>query len=178
MNEENKFNLYEDDVRKDPNLPEQSPGNLVSDSVVVYLNFNDELPNLIKPIREALQDKPDHFELNIYIVSGFQINPDIPLFLNYIGSIEEDFDFTFFIRGIIHPDFISILFKEDVFVEKGSRLVYRQDTLHQLLTQLMIKPDIFRKFMQRFIDQYHKFPKYDVIDITELETIGFKINKF
>ena len=173
-----KFNLYEDNDRKDPNLSEQPLGTGVSDPIIVYVNFNDELPNLIKPIREILEDKPEGFRLGIYIVTGFQVNSDIVLFLDYLKTIEEIFDLTYYIRGIIHPDFISILFKENVFVEKGLRLSYRRDTLHQLLTKLMTKPDIFRKFMQRFIDEYHKFQIHEMIDLTELELIGFKINKF
>ena len=79
-----KFNLYEDNDRKDPNLSEQPLGTGVSDPIIVYVNFNDELPNLIKPIREILEDKPEGFRLGIYIVTGFQVNSDIVLFLDYL----------------------------------------------------------------------------------------------
>lgn len=180
MNEQKKFNLYEDepDNRQVVDNSEQTSRDLVSDSIIVYLNFNDELPNLIKPIRDELKDKPDGFKLNIYIVCGNNCNKDIPLFIDYLNSIEEDYDFTYFIRGIIHSEFISILNKEKVYIENSSKLIYRQEKLHLLLKNLIQVPNIFKKFFQRFIDEYSRFPSETFIDLTELETIGFKIQKF
>lgn len=179
MNEKT-FNLYEDepDNRSTSNNPEQTSGDLVSNTTIVYLNFNDELPDLIKPIRTELEDKPEGFKLNIYIVCGNNCNKDIPLFLDYIISLEEVFDFTFFLRGIIHSEFISILNKEKVFVERNCKLIYRQEKLHLLLKNLIATPALFKKFMQRFIDDYSKFPTETFIDLTELETIGFQVAKF
>jgi len=180
MNEKQKFNLYEDelDSRQVSNNPTQTSGNLVSDSAIVYLNFNDELPDLIKSIRDELSDKPEGFKLNIYIVCGNNCNKDIPLFVDYLNSIDEIFDFTYFIRGIIHSEFISILNKEKVYIEKNVKLIYKQEKLHLLLKNLIQTPTLFKKFMQRFIDEYSIFLSETFIDLTELETIGFKIEKF
>jgi len=180
MSNEKKFNLYEDepDNRQTSNNPEQTSGNLVSDSVIIYLDLTKPLPELIKPIREELQSRPDGFELNLYLVCGLNCNPDLELFIDYLKTVQMNFKLNFYIRGIIHPSFIHVLFEENVFVESNLKLIYRQDSLHQLLKNLMKKPDLFRKFVQRFIDSYSIFPSETFLDTTELETIGFKLEKF
>lgn len=180
MNEGKKFNLYEDepDNRQIVNNPTQTSGDLVSDSAIVYLNFNDELPELIKPLRNELADKPKGFKLNIYIVCGNNVNRDIPIFIDYLNSIDEVFDCTYIVRGIIHSEFISILNKERIFLEKNVKLIYKQEKLHLLLKNLIQTPTLFKKFMQRFIDEYSRFPSETFIDLTELETIGFQVEKF
>lgn len=177
---ENKFNLYEEgsDNRKVDSLPEQTSGDLVSDSVLIYLDLTKPLPELIKPIREELQQRPDGFELNLYLVCGLNCNPDLELFIDYLKTVQLKFKLNFYIRGIIHPSFVHVLFEKNVFVESNLKLIYRQDSLHVLLKNLMKRPDLFRKFVQRFIDVYSIFPCETFLDVTELETIGFQLKKF
>ena len=151
---------------------------MVSDSTIIYVDFSKPLPELIKPIRDYLEDKPEGHSLGIYIVAGNYKNNDIELFIEYLKSIKSSFNFIYYIRGLIHSTFIHLLFEENVFIQSNTKLIYDNKELHEMMKNLMNKPEIFRKFIQRFIDHYHKFPKQFYIDLTELETIGFTINKF
>lgn len=178
MNNATTFNLYEENIQQDAVNPNESLGYLDSNSIMVYLDLTKSLPELIKPIRETLQDKPEGFQLDLYLVCGLNCNEDVDWFVAYLKTVLGDFKLRFFIRGIIHPDFISILFEENVFVESGLKLIYRQNSVHKLMKNLMVRPDIFRKFVQRFIDQYNIFPNEVLLDLTELQTIGFNLNKF
>jgi hypothetical protein len=180
MNEKQKFNLYEDEPnhRQIADNSEQTSGDLVSDTTIVYLDFTKPLPELIKPIRDYLEDKPEGHSVGIYIVCGYEFNRDVSLFIEYINSIKQTFNFQFYFRGLVHSEFIQLLFFENIYFEKDVKLVYRQDSLHLLLKNLMKSPEIFRKFIQRFIDEYNKVNVFGLIDLIELETIGFKIQKF
>lgn len=178
MNENKKFNLYEEDDRKNANLSTEASGNLVSDSTIIYVDLTKPLPELIKPIREHLEDKPEGYSLGIYIICGYEFNSDISLFIDYLNTIKGSFNFQIYFRGIIHSDFIHLLFFENLFIESNSRLVYRTDQLHKLLKNLMSNPKIFRAFIQRFIDEYNKINSFQTLDLTELEQIGFQFQKF
>lgn len=173
-----KFNLYEEDVREVSSNPAEEFGNMVSDSIMVYVDLTKPLPELIKPIRETLQDKPEGFQLDLYLVCGLNCNQDTELFVAYLNTVLVDFKLRFFVRGIIHPEFISILLLDDVWVENNLKLIYRQNSLHTLMKNLMLKPEVFRRFVQRFIDQYSNFPSEVLLDTTELDLMGFNLNKF
>ncbi len=180
MNEDKRFNLYEED--KDNNdqvnsISEQASGNLVSDSIIVYIDFTKPLPELIKPIREAIEDKPEGYQFGIYIICGYEFNQDIPLFIDYLNSIDEIFKIRYYFRGLIHPEFMSFLFTDDVYFQSNVKFVYKSGSLHEILKGLLGNSKIFNAFIQRFIDSYNE-KTFHLIDLTELETIGFKINKF
>ena len=177
MNEKNKFNLYEEDDREASSPTAQTSGNLVSNTSILYVDLSKPLPEMIRPIREYLEDKPKGHEVGIYIIAGYEYNPDVSLFIDYLDSINDFFKFSIYVRGLIHSEYIHLLFSENLYLESGVKLVYRGALLNRLLKNLMIKPEMFRKFIQRFIDDYCN-EKYKLIDVTELETLGFKFQKF
>lgn len=171
-----KFNLYEDDVRKDSTISTETFGNVDSSAKFLYLDFTKELPELIRMMREELEDKPQGYSLNIYIVCGLNNNVDLELFIEYLTGLNSVFNLNYFIRGIIHPSFIEILTFKNVFVHENVKLFYNNN-LHQLLKNLRMDRNIFQNFVRRFHEKYYLEPVMK-LDLTELETIGFTINKF
>ena len=168
-----KFLYGEDEDVVQPITSNNQP---ISNELMIYLDFEkDSILELTQKVRTFTIHKPDNIEINLYIISGHNCKKDVELFIQYLSKL--NYNFIVYIRGIIHPYFIHLLFDKNVFIEGQVKMLYRKDLLHDLLTNLMLNPKIFKTFVQRFIDQYNKFPEC-YIDVTELKQIGFEFETF
>lgn len=180
MNETTKFRLYDDDDRKSSSDSAGESGNVVRSSTIVYVDVTKPLPQMIEPVRSLLENKPDGYSFGIYIVAGEYVNPDVKQFVSYLRDvIEETYEVTYYFRGLIHPEYVGILLSgSDCYVAQSTKVLFKLTTLHDFMKSLMIRPEVFRKFIQRYIDAYSDFPERAYLDVTELDMIGLTFKKF
>lgn len=178
MNEK-QFDLYGEDSRKASPNPTEPSSNVVSDSIVLYLDPTKPLPQLIEPVRNLLDDKPDNFNFSLYIVSGKEIHQDFELFANYLkGLMTNGHEIRFYFRGILHYPFIPLLVLDSTFVAETCKFHYSPKILHFLLKNLLAEKGLAEKFMQRFVHDYKDYDFDLYLNLNELEIIGFNLKKF
>lgn len=176
MNEE--FNLYGDSRQTSPTSTKASTY-VVSDSIILYVNPTNSLPELIEPIRNLLEDKPDNFSFSLYIVSGKEIHQDFELFVKYLkGLMGTGNGISFYFRGILHYQFIPLLTLDSTFVAETCKFHYSPKTLHFLLKNLLEEKGLAEKFMQRFVHDYKNYDFDLYLNLSELEVIGFNLKTF
>jgi hypothetical protein len=179
MNERQKFDLYQDEYRPSTGDPTGELEPMDRNTKLIYIDLSTPLHQMVSPVRELLSDKPIGYEFEIAFYIGFQVNPDVPLFLNYLYSvIEKQYSVRYYIRGIMHPNMMGLLLSENAFVEKSSKLLLKQNSYFDVMTSLLSSPAIFRSFIQRFIDSYNQYPSEAYLDVTELQSIGFTFKTF
>lgn len=170
------FNLYEDEST---NETQQVTNNArtANDETILFLDIErDSLFELTQKIRNFTINRPSGSEIKVYIVSGHTANRDLSIFVDYVKSL--DYDFTFIIRGIVHCDFLQLLVSPKTLVESNTKFFYCRQRLHDTMASLMENPKVFRLFVQRFIDHYHKQPSDFYLDVTELQTLGFEFQTY
>lgn len=166
------YNIYEDDVPKvKPDLTQPIP------ELIVFLDLEKQsISELTKSVREFVVDKPEGSPVQLYILSGYECKQDVELFVNYVHTL--NYDFTIIIRGIIHPYFIRLLEYPKVQIERNSKLIYRKEHLHDLLKNLINQNDIFRLTIQFFIQKLHSTHESVLLDVTDLQALGFKFQTY
>lgn len=172
MEETTKFNIYGDEK-----------SNLIADSVNsspidIEIDLSQgSLYSLITPIREFLRDKPEDRIITIYLVCGQTYSPDVHLFVEFLKSVSNPLKIVF--RGIIHMDFVSLFLDyPNSQVDSKCKLIYSKSKLHNFMKQLLQDPLIFRTFLERFIDHYHKLEDGVQFDVTEMKIMGIQIETF
>lgn len=176
MEDFKKFSLYDDEVVEstDSNILVISSANQID----VEINLSEgTLFDLINPIREFIKDKPEDRLITVYLVCGNTCSNDVCLFVDFLKTVSNPLRIAF--RGIIHMNFIKLFLEyPDIRVDAKCRMIYSKDKLHSFMTDLLINPNIFRTFLQRFVNDYYKLETGSAIDVTELNLIGIQIEKF
>lgn len=174
-----KFNLYDEPRpgtftgNKTTILPD-SPLNNYNDESMVEIDISEPetLYTMSKGIREHLKDKPDDYELTVYLVCGNVPSKDAGLLADYLKDVVQPIVVAF--RGIIHFDFIHLFINNTVYINTQSQVMYSKMKLHDTMKNFMIKPECFKKFMQRFVDEYWKLNEGNLLPISELKTLGIE----
>jgi hypothetical protein len=168
------FNLYDDEERSITGTstnfinPDQEDGTLLE----ISLSEPENLYTMTSKVREFLKNKPDNFELTLYLVCGNNPSKDAGLFADYIKDLVQPVVVAF--RGIIHFDFIHLFIQNVVYVNNSCQIEYSKHKLHDTLKNLLEKPDSYKRFMQRFVDEYWKLNEGNRLPLTELEKLGIK----
>ena len=152
----------------------------ISDSpLTIDIDLNWSLMEMIKAVRDSISEKPETFPITLYFVSGKTGNENIVPFIDYLLTLKNSLQFVF--RGYIHADFVKLFVSypnTQVLISKDSMFIYDTNNVHSIMKHLIPKQELFRKFLTRFVEQYHKYDSPFYLDITELETLGFNIQKF
>lgn len=166
-----KFNIYEDEKTK----IQQSTS--LEIHAEIDLSETKSFYDLIQPIRNFLKDKPEDFVMTVYFVSGKTCSKDIKLFTNYLKSVQNPIRIIF--RGILHMEMMGLLLSYDeISLDQSCKLLYSKEKLHDFLIDLLDYPDFFRKFLQRFTEEYWKLQDGSALDITELNLLGIQFKTF
>lgn len=176
MEDFKKFSLYdEEDTVEETTTEFKTPS---TNTIDVEINLSEgTLFDLINPIREFLKDNPEDRLITVYLVCGNTCSNDVCLFVDFLKTVSNPLRIVF--RGIIHMDFIKLFLEyPDIRVDAKCRMIYSKDKLHSFMTDLLINPNIFRTFLQRFVNDYYKLETGSTIDVTELNLIGIQIEKF
>lgn len=175
-----KFNLYDELSRHNTYTSNNTPiikgSPLYSEPderlIEIDLSEPETLYTMSKRVRDHLKDKPDDYELTVYLVCGNVPSKDAGLFAEYLKDVTQPIVVAF--RGIIHFDFIHLFISNKVYVNTSSQIMYSRAKLHDTMKNFMIKPDSFKRFMQRFIDEYWKLNENNLLPISELKTLGIE----
>lgn len=132
----------------------------------------ETLYSMSSKVREVLRDKPDDYELVIYLVCGKRPSVDAGLFVDYLKDVIQPLKIAF--RGIVHFEFIHLFLINTVHVHSQAQIRYSKDKLHDTMKSFLIKPESFKRFMQRFVDEYWKLNEGNMLQISELEALGIK----
>lgn len=171
-----KFNLYDE-----PRVPSYTDTKTtinpdsplyVQSMLEVDISYPETLFSMSRPIREFLSDKPDDYQLTLYLVCGNVPSVDAGLLFEYIKDVTQPILIVF--RGIIHFDFIQIFIDNTVYISTQSQIMYSKQKLHNTMKNFMIKPECFKRFMQRFIDEYWKLDEGNLLPISELKILGIE----
>jgi len=173
------FNLYEEEDRRTTtgtstkyiNPDQEEYGNVLE----LNLSEPETLYSMTSRVREFLKDKPDDFEFTLYLVCGNVPSKDAGLLADYIKDLTQRTTIVF--RGIIHFDFIHLFIQNMVYVNKSCQVQYSKTKLHDTLNNLLEKPDSYKRFMQRFVDDYWKLNEGNLLPLAELEKLGIKIEQ-
>jgi hypothetical protein len=165
------FNLYDEPDRKTTtgtsskfiNPDQTEEGSLLE----INLSEPETLYSMSSKVREYLRNKPDDFNLTIYLVCGSTPSCDAGLFADYIKDLTQPVTVVF--RGIVHFDFIHLFIQNFVYVNKSCQLQYSKVKLHDTLKNLLEKPEAYKRFMQRFVDEYWKLNEGNLLPVTELD---------
>lgn len=145
--------------------------------VLITLDFSKEtFGQMVEKVRNVTESRPESIQLNFFILSGFSPHPDSALILGYIKSLKRDC--KFFVRGIIHLEFLDIFTCPNLYINSNSKLKFDPTKLQEIQNQLLRFPDVFRIYFQRYIDVYHKFKGSEYLDVTELKTLGFNFETY
>lgn len=174
----NEIDLYNESSRTSSANPAKQSTDMVPDSIFVYVDVTKPLPQLIEPIRNLLEDKPDNFSFSLYIVSGKEVHDDFSLFCDYLkGLIKTGTTINFYFRGTLHGSFIPLLIQPTTMVSKDCNFLYDPTKL-QLLLGNICKENLTERFIQRFDSVYRYLVSESYLDISELYLIGLDLKKF
>lgn len=136
------------------------------------------LLEMINLVRNQIESLPSETEITVYFVCGRECkSSDVGLFVDYLQTIENPLSIA--VRGYVHFDFIKLLFSfPSVAVSSNLKLIYSKVKLHEGLVQMMANREIMQKFMSNFISSYHKLEEGSTLDVSDLNSIGIKLNQF
>lgn len=131
------------------------------------------LLELIRTVRSSIEGRPDDLQLIIYFVAGVKLtNNDWDQLINYIGSLPNPKQVVY--RGILHPETMKILTNFNTLIlDKDVKFLYLAEKVPVILKILLNVPEIFKNFMERWIDHYKNIDKAQ-FDLTELRELGFQ----
>lgn len=169
------FSLYDEDKRTvtgDKTVfinpyPEQ-----VESMLEIDISEPQTLFSMSSKVREVLMNKPDDYELPIYLVCGNVCSKDAGLFADYLKDVTQPILIAF--RGIVHFDFIHLFLENEVHINSQSKVMYSRAKLHDTMKNFLLSPKSFKMFMQRFVDEYWKFSEGTLLPISELELLGIE----
>jgi hypothetical protein len=166
-----KFSLYEDTNRK---IFSKfiAPDQLEERVLDINISEPETLYSMSSKVREFLKDKPEDYELTLYLVCGNIPSKDAGLFAEYLKDLTQPIVVVF--RGIVHFDFIHLFLDNLVYLNTSSQIQYSKIKLHDTMKNLLTKPDTYKKFVQRFVDEYWKLNEGNMLPISELEALGIK----
>jgi len=170
------FSLYDEDrSRTTTGISTQYIDNsseLESNIVEVDMSEPNTLFSMSSKVRDALKDKPDDYDLIVYLVCGKIPSVDAGLFADYLRDVVQPIRIAF--RGIVHFEFVHLFLTKIVHVHSQSQIMYSKEKLHDAMKSFLTRPDAFKKFMQRFVDEYWKLNEGNMLQISELEALGIK----
>lgn len=165
------MNIYDE-------LPNQS--SLKSeDGKLIEIDFskNHTLLELIKQVKDKLPFN-DELGMTLYFVCGKKCGEnDYNEFFNYLATLPNPLTFVF--RGYIHPDFVRLFFLRvniPTLISVDSRLIYDPSKLYLLFRNMNGKS--FQNFAKVLQEKYIHYDYPTLMDVTELESLGFNIEKF
>jgi len=154
--------------------------NRTARSVLIEIDLSKPLTllEMINLVRSQIESLPPETEITVYFVCGRECRgSDIGLFIDYLQTIENPVSVV--VRGYVHFDFVKLLFSfPTVSVSSNLKLVYSKVKLHEGLVQMMANREIMQKFMSNFISSYHKLEEGTILDVSDLNSIGIKLNQF
>lgn len=133
------------------------------------------LMELINLVRQSIEGKPDDLRMTIYFVSGSELTQnDWSSLIDYLISLPNPKHIVY--RGFIHPETLRVLTNFNTLtIDKDVKLLYIADKVPVIMKSLLNRPDIFRKFMERWIEHYKNIDR-GLLDLTELQVLGFEFN--
>lgn len=171
MNE--KFSLYDEEDSHPTNKTLYPDAN----DLLIIVDFSKEtFGEMVEKVRSVSEQVSDTTELNIFILSGYSPHRDAGLFLGYIKSLNRPF--KFFVRGIIHLEFLKLLSFLNVYLNENCKLKFDTNRTHEFQKELMLFPTVFRNYFQRFIDKYNTLNGEIYLDVTEMKTLGFDFKTY
>lgn len=162
------FSLYEDARKTTTDNPDV-------EGLLVEIDMSEPhtLYSMCKPFRDATKDKPDDLPVTLYLVCGNTCSRDAGLLAEYFKGVSNPLQIAF--RGIVHFDFIQLFLDHTVYLNTESQIVYSKTKLHDTLKNLLLKPEAYKKFMQRFVDEYWRLNEGNLLPYTELLSLGIKV---
>lgn len=155
----------------------KSNNTVANDDILIVLDFSKEtFGEMVEKVRNIIESTPDHVDVNLFILSGYNPHPDAGLFLDYLKKLPRTF--RLFFRGIIHIEFMKIFSNPNLHINENSKFKFDPKRTHEFQSNLMAFPNVFRQYFQRFIDEYHKFKGDVYLDVTELKTLGFNFETY
>ena len=133
------------------------------------------LMEMIGKFRDKTETASDNASVTLYFVTGTTFScKDVNLFIDYLNSLTIEFRVV--LRGFVHFEFIRILWLfPNLIVDSNLKVVYSKPQLHNCLKQLLSNTDVFRRFITRFSETYHKLEDGTELDLTELTAIGINV---
>jgi len=170
------FSLYDDENRRTVTgiSTKYIDDSAESESNMVEVDMSE--PNTLflmsSKVRDALRDKPNDYDLIVYLVCGKIPSVDAGLFADYLKDVVQPIRIAF--RGIVHFEFIHLFLSNLIHVHSQTQIMYSKEKLHDAMKSFLAKPEAFKKFMQRFVDEYWKLNEGNMLQISELEALGIK----
>lgn len=170
------FSLYDDDGYRtttgiSSKYIDDSPES-ESNMVEVDMSEPNTLFSMSSKVRDALRDKPDDYDLIVYLVCGKIPSVDAGLFADYLKDVVQPIRIAF--RGIVHFEFVNLFLNKTIHVHSQTQIMYSKEKLHYAMKSFLTRPEAFKKFMQRFVDEYWKLNEGNMLQISELESLGIK----
>lgn len=133
------------------------------------------LLEMINAVRSLLEPHPDDVPVMIYFVAGSDVAAnDWQRLIDYLKSIPNPASIVY--RGVIHPETLCILTNfNEVTIDNDAKFVYIADKLSVILQTLLNRPDVFRNFLEQWIDRYKLIDRC-YIDLPELQKLGFEFS--
>lgn len=167
------FSLYDDDKRTVTGTSTKfiDPDSYEEETLLeVNISEPETLYSMSSKVREFLRNKPDDFGFTLYLVCGSVPSCDAGLFADYVKDLTHPTTIVF--RGIIHFDFIHLFIHNTVHVNRTCQVQYSKSKLHDTLKNFLVKPESYKRFMQRFVDEYWKLNEGNLLPVGELEKLG------
>tara|TARA_R110000868_G_scaffold12456_11_gene59587 strand:+ start:876 stop:1403 length:528 start_codon:yes stop_codon:yes gene_type:complete len=168
------FSLYDDNKKTITGTSTKFINPDQEEESVIEVNLSDPetLYSMSSIVRSHLKDKPDDYQLTLYLVCGNVPSKDVDLFAEYLKDLTQPIVVAF--RGIIHFDFIHIFIDNVVYINETSKIRYSKEKLHDTMKNFLVKPEAYKKFMQRFVDEYWRLNEGNMLPISELGVLGIK----
>lgn len=158
-------------------LPKQDVIKNGSGLIEIDFSKTHTLLELIKLVKDNLP-QDETLERTLYFVCGKRCGEnDYNEFFNYLATLPNPLTFVF--RGYIHPDFVRLFFLRvniPTLISVDSRLIYEPSKLYLLLRNITGKS--FQNFAKVLQEKYIHHDHPISMDVTELESLGFNIEKF
>ena len=94
-----------------------------SDPILISINLTDDsIGVMIDKVRTKLSNLPTSSPGAIYVISGYTLNLELALLLEYLQ--ERDNPTTIYFRGIIHSDYVNLFNLDNVYFNMNASLYY------------------------------------------------------